>query len=96
MATADAPSLEIALSCKADFEGYKHDSKETSWAVVSIQAPQCQEDESGEVSESGRAPLELVAVIDKSGSMSSNSKLTMVKETMLFVIQQCECQSGPT
>ena len=90
MASADGGvdrQREISVCCKSDYEEYEHGKKETCWAVVSVQAPMCQEDEDGEVSEGDRAPLEIVAVIDKSGSMRIG-KMDMVKESMIFVIQQ--------
>ncbi|XP_065195339.1 uncharacterized protein LOC135826664 [Sycon ciliatum] len=101
MATANVSgaraSKEIGLTCKSEFREYhEYSGREKTWVVVSVQAPQCQEDEDGKVSEKDRAPLELVAVIDRSATMKSDyhdhdygySKLAMVQETMLFVIQQ--------
>ncbi|XP_065177169.1 uncharacterized protein LOC135806996 [Sycon ciliatum] len=85
-------SKEIRLFCQSLFRQYPwyhlYSSEETTWVVVSVQAPRYQKDEDSKVSETGRAPLELVAVIDRSTSMERRGKFAMVKETMLFVIRQ--------
>ena len=51
-------------------------------AVLSVVAPQEQGDQ--------RAPLNLVAVLDKSGSMQGE-KIRLVKQTMIFMLRYlCE------
>ncbi|XP_065177171.1 uncharacterized protein LOC135806997 isoform X2 [Sycon ciliatum] len=85
-------SKEIRLFCHSEFRQYpwyhQYSGEEKTWVVVSVQAPRYQEDEDSKVSETGRAPLELVAVIDRSTSMERRGKFAMMKETMLFVIRQ--------
>ncbi|XP_065195319.1 uncharacterized protein LOC135826641 [Sycon ciliatum] len=83
---------EIGLVCESEYRQYpwyhQYAGDEKTWVVVSVQAPRYQEDEDSKVSETGRAPLELVAVIDRSNSMGRRGKLAMMQETMLFVIRQ--------
>ena len=71
---------EISISCESEFKQYPFNKAEDIWALVTLTAP-CHEDEKE------RAPIDLVAVIDRSGSMSG-TKLTLVKTTLEFMLQQ--------
>ena len=72
----------IALAAKAELCAYSHTSRHDCWAVANIKAP-LYEPES-------RVPIDVVAVIDVSGSMGGE-KLALVKRTLLFVITQRKC-----
>ena len=72
---------ELTLSCKAEFGEYVLSEEGTCWALVTTQAPAYVEDSNS------RAPLDLVAVVDKSGSMDGD-KIRMVRETLKFVVNQ--------
>ena len=86
--TADdtpATGEHIALSNVPEFDSFhpawSSNNTQTCWAITNIKAP-FYEPES-------RAAVDIVAVIDKSGSMGGG-KLELVKKTLLFVIDQCE------
>ena len=70
----------ISVNCTTEFSAYPL-VEQTGWGVCTLKAP-FYEPES-------RAPVDIVAVIDKSGSMHGE-KLDLVKETLEFVIDQCK------
>ena len=71
----------ITLSASSEYPCYSPDGEQLCWAVTSFKAPFYEP--------SSRAPVDIVAVIDKSGSMDG-VKLDLVKKTLLFVVDQCE------
>ena len=71
----------ITLSATPEYACYKAESEHNCWAVASFKAPFYEP--------TSRAPVDIVAVIDKSGSMRG-TKIELVKKTLLFVIDQCE------
>jgi len=71
---------DIRISCECEFKQYQFDKAEDIWTLVTLNAP-CHDDENS------RAPIDLVAVIDKSGSMAGQ-KLKLVKTTLTFMLQQ--------
>lgn len=77
----EAPAERIALTSTAELACYPPDSEQLCWAITSLKAPFYEP--------TSRAPVDIVAVIDKSGSMSGQ-KLDLVKKTLHFVIEQCE------
>ena len=89
MAEADpvvvAPAAEattgdnrVQLSGCAEYQSYTC-AGQTCWATASFKAPFYEP--------TSRPTVDIVAVIDKSGSMSG-VKLELVKKTLLFVIDQ--------
>ena len=83
---ASAPvDQELTLSCESEYKDYKYNEKVDIWSLISLKAPAEPEDEN----EEKRPPIDLVAVIDKSGSMAGQ-KLKLVKKTLEFVLTQCE------
>eukprot|EP00794_Sanderia_malayensis_P010279 gene10279-11335_t len=75
---------EITVTCQTEYPQYAYNKAEDIWTLVTLKAP-CHEDETQ------RAPIDIVAVIDKSGSMAGQ-KLTLVKKTLEFFITQLkEC-----
>ncbi len=72
---------EISLSATTEYACYSPASQHQCWAVVTSKAPFYEA--------SSRASVDIVAVIDRSGSMTGH-KLLMVKNTLLFVIDQCK------
>lgn len=83
-ATAEnlAVNRDVSISCESEYKDYKYNEKVDIWTLVSLKAPQEEENEDNK-----RAPIDLVAVIDKSGSMSG-LKLDLVKKTLQFVLTQ--------
>eukprot|EP00118_Oscarella_pearsei_P016617 m.160683 g.160683 ORF g.160683 m.160683 type:complete len:582 (+) comp38777_c0_seq15:74-1819(+) len=78
-AAAGAPLDKILLSADVEQDAYPFSSSVECWAMVSLRAPAYEPTE--------RAAIDLVAVIDKSGSMSGE-KIKLVKETLHFVVDQ--------
>jgi len=74
---------KIQVSCSTEYKEYTYNEKHDIWTLVSLKAP-CQDDDGNE---DARAPIDVVAVIDKSGSMSG-AKLNLVKKTLEFVLTQ--------
>ncbi len=83
-ATVDV-SDQISLTCSAEYMSYPL-SEQTCWSVTSLKAPFYEP--------TARASVDIVAVIDKSGSMKHGNKLSLVKETLHFVIDQCKQKSS--
>ncbi len=73
---------DIAVTAETEYQKYAYNKPDDIWALVTLKAP-CHE------LETQRAPIDVVAVIDKSGSMSG-AKLNLVKQTLEFFITQCE------
>lgn len=76
------PSNEqIALTWTPEFAAYTPTKEHKAWAISTLKAPFYEP--------TARAPVDICAVIDRSGSMRGE-KLELVKETLEFVIDQCE------
>lgn len=84
MASEEALKVErVALSTNTEFACYPPDGQQECWATVSLKAPFYEP--------TARAPVDIVAVIDKSGSMRGD-KLELVKTTLQFIVDQLkEC-----
>ena len=82
-----ASSSNLAMTAFTEYASYSPTSTHKCWAVVSAKAPHYEP--------TTRASVDLVAVIDRSGSMTG-SKIEMVKEAMLFVINQCKWNNKNT
>lgn len=82
---ADQPSNQIALSWTPEFAAYAPSKEHKAWAITTLKAPFYEP--------TARAPVDICAVIDRSGSMHGE-KLELVKETLEFVIDQCEQGAG--
>jgi hypothetical protein len=79
MAESRAAVERIALSAVAEYVSYPPASQQVCWATTSLKAPFYEP--------TSRSPVDIVAVIDKSGSMRGG-KLELVKKTLLFVVDQ--------
>jgi Mg-chelatase subunit ChlD len=85
--TASAENMEtehlekIALNGQAEQETYPYDREVACWSMVSLQAPAFEPTE--------RSNIDVVTVVDKSGSMSGE-KIGLVRETLHFVVDQRE------
>ena len=71
----------ISVSATAEYDRYPHSSEQACWAIASFKAPFYEP--------ISRAPVDIVAVIDRSGSMGGK-KLELVKKTLEFVVDQCK------
>ncbi len=76
-----ATNDRISIEWTPEFAAYPPTTKQECWSVCTLKAPFFEPDV--------RAPVDIVAVIDKSGSMHGE-KLNLVKETLEFVIDQCK------
>ena len=74
-------SLEL-LSI-TEYDCYPLANRTECWATISVQAVQQLQ------KRTERRPVDIVAVIDKSDSMNEGKKLEYVKETLLFIVDQC-------
>ena len=83
--TSDDLSQDVSISCESEYKDYIYNETVDIWTLVSLKAPK----EVEEDDEDKRAPIDLVAVIDKSGSMEGE-KLKLVKKTLEFVLTQCK------
>lgn len=82
MAESATPNM-ISVSCSTEYPDYVYNEKHDIWALVTLTAP-CYEEENAD---DKRAPMDIVAVIDKSGSMSG-AKIKLVKKTLEFILTQ--------
>ncbi len=80
----DIGDTKVALIAATEYACYSPATVQTCWGVTSFKAPFYEP--------SVRSSVDLVAVIDKSGSMGGR-KIALVRETLLFVIDQCELYS---
>ena len=78
----------VQVSCISEFAEYSYNASHSIWAVVSLKAPHQKEEGDEEGSSKQRAGMDLVGVIDKSGSMAGE-KMELVKSTLQFVLTQC-------
>merc|ERR1719203_1365388 len=78
------PKTDVTLSIRGipEFDSYPFAMEaEKFYYMASIKAPYFLEDD--------RAPIDLVAVVDESGSMSGD-RIRLVRETVQFIIQNLE------
>ncbi|XP_028397520.1 uncharacterized protein LOC114521316 isoform X2 [Dendronephthya gigantea] len=78
--TQDTQQSHITVSCTAEFPSYKCDSVSKCWGLVTLKAANY------EPEQSKRPALDIVAVIDRSGSMQGE-KLFLVKKSLKFLVQ---------
>eukprot|EP00964_Phaeocystis_antarctica_P000883 scaffold500_cov74-Phaeocystis_antarctica.AAC.1 len=83
--TAAAAQPACALKCEAEQTAYASAAEASLLAVASLQAPPAPVDAS-------RAPLELVAVLDRSGSMQGQ-KITLMKQTINLLVTRSGLQA---
>ena len=82
-APASAPAVSpraAKLTCQAEQTAYASAAGVNALAMASIQAPPAPEDPS-------RPPLELVAIVDRSGSMRGQ-KILLMKQTLNLLVQR--------
>jgi len=87
LSTSSASDIDSELRIQAQPEFPKVGlAEQTNFhANVTLTAPTLPEDDDPSAS---RAPVNLVCVIDRSGSMQSQNKLKLVKETLTFAVNQ--------
>ena len=83
--TTAAAQPVCALKCEAELTAYASAAEASVLAVASLQAPPAPVD-------AARAPLELVAVLDRSGSMSGQ-KMMLMKQTLNLLVTRSGLQA---
>ena len=83
--TAAAAQPVCALKCEAELTAYASAAEASVLAVASLQAPPAPVD-------AARAPLELAAVLDRSGSMSGQ-KMMLMKQTLNLLVTRSGLQA---
>ena len=82
MAVVEKPiETKIKLVATNEYQEYEPEREVSCWVDIKLEAPVFEEDENK------RAAVDLVAVIDRSGSMGGG-KLDLVKKTLHFVVSQ--------
>ena len=76
----------ISVSCYSEFGDYTYNKKHDIWTLISLKAPPCGDE--NEEENKKKISMDIVAVMDKSGSMAGE-KLDLVKKTLEFVLTQC-------
>ena len=76
--------VELTVECSSEYRDYTHTESHDVWTLVSVTAP-C--DTEYQEEEDTKVPMDIVIVIDKSGSMAGE-KLKLVKFTLEFVVTQ--------
>ena len=76
-------AVQITVSCTTEYPAYKPENVSKCWGLVTLKALDY------EPEESKRPALDIVAVIDKSGSMQGE-KLFLVKKSLKFLVQHCK------
>ena len=82
--TTAAAQPVCALKCEAELTAYASAAEASVLAVASLQAPPAVD--------AARAPLELVAVLDRSGSMSGQ-KMMLMKQTLNLLVTRSGLQA---
>ena len=82
---ASEAQRDITLNVRTELCAYSHATRHDCWALANVKAPLYEPE--------ARVPVDVVAVIDVSGSMAGE-KLNLVKKTLLFVIGQCTLVLG--
>ena len=82
--TTAAAQPVCALKCEAELTAYASAAEASVLAVASLQAPLAVD--------AARAPLELVAVLDRSGSMSGQ-KMMLMKQTLNLLVTRSGLQA---
>ena len=82
---AAAATTELTIGSEPEYSIVGLGEQPTFRANVTLTAPTMPEEEDASAS---RAPVNLVFVIDRSGSMASENKLKLVKKTLTFAVGQ--------
>jgi len=82
MATADKIE-SVQLTCSTEYKDYVYNEKHEIWSLVTLKAPCMVDDEKDEQ----RPPIDVVLVIDKSGSMAGK-KIALIKKSLEFFLTQ--------
>jgi uncharacterized protein YegL len=78
----DIKQQQITISCSPEKEALSYDTTHDVMVLSSLKGPFMEN-----AARASRAPIDLVAVIDKSGSMEGD-KINLVLQTMKFVVEQ--------
>ncbi|EFC50137.1 von Willebrand factor type A domain-containing protein [Naegleria gruberi] len=73
----------VSFSCTFEYDQVKYNQTQNMFGMASIKAPIYVEKEN-------RSSLDIIAVLDKSGSMSD--KIELVKKSLLFMIDQMQAR----
>lgn len=78
----------ITASTTLEFDGQISDQKTNIYGLVTLKAPSMNSSSNNEASStSSRVPMDLVCVVDQSGSMNG-AKMILLKETLVYITEQ--------
>jgi hypothetical protein len=71
-----------------EFDGQVSDQESNIYGLVTLQAPPVSWSLENELSlSSSRVPIDLICVVDQSGSMAGE-KLALLKQTLIYIVEQ--------
>lgn len=79
----------ITASTALEYGGQISHNDSNIYGLVTLQAPAAILSSDGEFSVQSRVPIDLVCVVDRSGSMSGN-KMQLLKETLVYLTSQLD------
>ena len=77
--------MAINFEFTPEFQAYAHTEKHEGDSIITVKSLSFEENQS----EESRAPVNIVAVLDKSGSMYGR-KIELVRQTLKFIIDECK------
>lgn len=83
--TADIPL--ITASTTLEYEGQTLDQQSNIYGLVTLRAPSAILPSDNESVASAHVPIDLICVVDQSGSMG-RTKMALLKRTLIYIIEQ--------
>jgi len=77
----------ITVSTALEYGAQKSSEESNIYSLITLQAPSITQPSTSASSEISRVPIDLVCVVDQSGSMAGD-KLRLLKETLVYITEQ--------